>query len=60
MNKAKESGYVTDKDGICNSIEVKGDESTHLSDLDCMTEEDTDVVIYNLAYYELFKRVKRE
>ena len=45
MNKAKErgksiilSGFVTDKDGICTSIEVKDHEITHICDL----EEDVD------------------
>ena len=46
MNKLKErgkstilSGYVTDTDTICNSIGVKDHGITHISDLDCMTEE---------------------
>ena len=76
------SGYVTDKDGICNAQKLINDEIIERDDLNCIEEEadsrivlhtacaakkdfrqflvlsnDTDVVMYNLAYFHVYKTI---
>ena len=65
------SGYVTDVNGTQDCIMIKNDVVTEISDLNSLLEEadcciiphvakasnDSDVLIYNLAYFDIFRKV---
>ena len=43
------SGYVTDKDGVCNAQELINDKVIQRNDLNCIEEEEGSLIVLHIA-----------